>query len=79
MRSAEPGRAQGFCFDPVGSDGWKSAHDGAGAFGRGCFLRIRNLYTHHDGDVEQEDLEALAALSLLARWIDSAAVVKAEP
>lgn len=66
-------------FDPVGSDGWKSAHDGAGAFGRGCFLRIRNLYTHHDGDVEQEDLEALAALSLLARWIDSAEVVNAEP
>jgi len=65
-------------FDPVGSDGWKSAHDGAGAFGRGCFLRIRNLYTHHDGDPEQEDLEALAALSLLARWIDSAKVVKAE-
>lgn len=65
-------------FDPVGSDGWKSAHDGAGAFGRGCFLRIRNLYTHHNGDVEQEDLEALAALSLLARWIDSAEVVKAE-
>jgi hypothetical protein len=32
-------------FDPIGSDGWKSAHEGAGAFGRGCFLRIRNLYT----------------------------------
>lgn len=66
-------------FGPVGSDGWKSAHDGAGAFGRGCFLRIRNLYTHHDGEAEQEDLEALAALSLLARWIDSAEVVKSEP
>lgn len=66
-------------FDPVGSDGWKNAHEGAGAFGRGCFLRIRNLYTHHVGDTEQEDLEALAALSLLARWIDGAEVVKAEP
>jgi Protein of unknown function (Hypoth_ymh) len=65
-------------FDPVGSDGWKSAHDGAAAFGRGCFLRIRNLYTHHEGDTDQEDLEALAALSLLARWIDGAEVVKAE-
>jgi Protein of unknown function (Hypoth_ymh) len=62
-------------FDPVGSDGWKSAHDGAGAFGRGCFLRIRNLYTHHDGGTEQENLEALASLSLLSRWIDSAEVV----
>ena len=61
-------------FDPPGSDGWKSAHDGAGAFGRGCFLRIRNLYTHHNGKPGQEDLEALAALSLLARWIESAEV-----
>jgi hypothetical protein len=66
-------------FGPIGSDGWKSAHDGAGAFGRGCFLRIRNLYTHHDGEAEQEGLEALAALSLLARWIDSAEVVRSEP
>lgn len=66
-------------FDPVGSDGWKSAHEGAGAFGRGCFLRIRNLYAHHDGQqAEQEDLEALSSLSLLARWIDSAEVQKAD-
>lgn len=46
---------------------------------RGCFLRIRNLYTHNQGDTEQEDLEALAALSLLARWIDSAEIVHAVP
>ena len=63
-------------FDPPGSDGWKSAHDGAGAFARGCFLRIRNLYTHHDGESGQEDLEALAALSLLARWIECAEIVR---
>jgi hypothetical protein len=63
-------------FEPVGSDRWKSAHDGAGAFGRGCFLRIRNLYTHDGGGTEQEDLEALASLSLLSRWIDSAEVIR---
>jgi hypothetical protein len=62
---------------PVGSDNWKSAHEGAGAFGRGCFLRIRNLYTHHDGANPQEDLEALAALSILARWVDAAVVQRA--
>lgn len=64
---------------PEGSDNWTSAHDGAGAFGRGCMLRIRNLYTHdNDADRdEQEDLEALAALSLLARWIEDAEVEKA--
>jgi len=63
-------------FGPVGSDGWNSAHEGAGSFGRGCFLRIRNLYVHHDGQDRQADLEALAALSLLARWIDAAEVTR---
>lgn len=61
-------------FDPAGSDSWKNAHEGASAFGRGVMLRIRNLYTHATGGSEQEDLEALAALSLLARWIDEATV-----
>lgn len=55
-------------------DAWKNAHEGAGAFGRGCFMRIRNLYTHDQGQDEQSDLEAMAALSLLARWIDAAHV-----
>lgn len=64
-------------FDPPGSDSWKSAHEGAGAFARGCFLRIRNLYTHQDSDTGQEDLEALAALSLLARWIEGAELLDA--
>ena len=52
--------------------------EGAGAFGRGCMMRIRNLYTHNTGADEHEDLEALASLSLLARWIDSASVERAE-
>jgi hypothetical protein len=59
---------------PVGSDDWNSAHDGAAHFGRGCMLRIRNLYTHRGGADDWEDLEALTALSLLARWIDAARV-----
>ena len=61
-------------FEPEGSEQWANAHDGAGAFGRGCMLRIRNLYTHNTGATKAEDLEALAALSLLARWIDDADV-----
>lgn len=60
-----------------GSDEWNNAHDGAGAFGRGCMLRIRNRYTHNGGANESEDLEALMALSLFARWIESAAVERA--
>lgn len=63
---------------PEGSDAWNNAHEGAGAFGRGCFMRIRNLYTHGQGQDEQSDLEALAALSLLARWIDAARVERAD-
>lgn len=62
---------------PEGSDSWKNAHDGAAAFGRGCVMRIRNLYTHEGAEGEQEDLEALCALSLLARWIEQADVVRA--
>lgn len=65
-------------LEPEGSDRWKSAHDGAGAFGRGCMLRIRNLYAHSGRSDADEDLEALAALSLLARWIDSAEVVESQ-
>lgn len=47
------------------------------AFGRGCMMRIRNLYTHGQEPSEQEALEALAALSLLARWCDNTVVVTA--
>lgn len=63
---------------PEGSDSWKNAHDGAAAFGRGCAMRIRNLYTHEGNETEQHDLEALCALSLLARWVDQADVVRAQ-
>jgi len=37
-------------------------------------MRVRNLYAHGHEPTEQEALEALAALSLLARWIDDADV-----
>jgi hypothetical protein len=63
---------------PESSDSWKNAHDGAAAFGRGCAMRIRNLYTHEGNESEQQDLEALCALSLLARWVEQADVVRAE-
>jgi hypothetical protein len=45
-------------------------------FGRGCMMRIRNLLEHSDEPIDQQEaLECLAALSLLARWIDDAVVV----
>ncbi|MFN2504172.1 MAG: TIGR02391 family protein [Acidimicrobiales bacterium] len=63
-----------FAEFPAGSESWTNAHEGAMAFGRGCMMRIRNLYSHGHEPSEQEALEALAALSLLARWIDESEV-----
>ena len=58
-----------------GTPSWNSAHEGARDFGAGCMQRLRNLASHEgDEPGESETLEALAALSLLARWIDEAEV-----
>lgn len=65
-------------FEP-GTDNWTNAHEGAMHFGRGCMMRVRNLYTHGHEPAEQEALEALTSLSLLARWIDSAVVMRNGP
>ena len=57
---------------------WKSAHEGAMHYGRGCAQGIRNLNAHGTGDLpEQEAIEYLAALSVLARWVDTCEVVNA--
>ena len=54
---------------------WTSAHRGAAFFGQGCSQGIRNLVSHNTDDVdEQVALEHLAALSVLARWVDTAMV-----
>lgn len=56
---------------------WTSAHEGAGAFGRGCAQGIRNMHAHGTAELsEQEAIEFLAALSVFARWVDSAVVVR---
>jgi RNase H-fold protein (predicted Holliday junction resolvase) len=46
----------------------------------GCEAAIRNLITHGARKPEEEDaLEMLAALSVLAQWIDEAKVEKVSP
>ena len=61
--------------DGSSTQDWNSAHDGAAAFGRGCSLGIRNLVSHSiDAVSEHVALEHVAALSVLARWVDTAAV-----
>jgi uncharacterized protein (TIGR02391 family) len=56
----------------------ESVRGGAMEFGAGCFRAIRNPVGHRPNDeiemTEQEALERLAALSLLARFIDDAEV-----
>ena len=57
---------------------WTSAHEGATYLGMGCAQGIRNPQAHPSSDLtEQEALEQLAALSMLARWVDECEVVNA--
>ena len=57
-------------------DDWTSAHEGAMYLGMGCAQGIRNPQAHPSDDIsEQEALEQLAALSVLARWVDECEVV----
>jgi len=76
----EPGKARlrPVGFGDPGSRSYSSALDGARDFHAGAMARIRNLATHGVEEFdEQEALEQLAALSVLARWIDAADVVSA--
>jgi hypothetical protein len=60
-----------------GTQDWTNAHEGAMFFGKGCAKGIRNVTAHGSQPDEQLALEALASLSLLARWIDEAEVASA--
>lgn len=62
-----------------GSDTYKSMQRGAMALAEGIYAGIRNPFNHEDPkDIdEQTGLEYLAALSVLARWVDDADVEKA--
>jgi uncharacterized protein (TIGR02391 family) len=70
-------------FTKVGDEqARESLRQGAMDFGAGCFAAIRNPVGHLPNDQvelsEQDALERLAALSLLARWIDQASVEVAD-
>lgn len=60
-----------------GGDTFRSVHRGAAAFAEGCYTGIRHPNGHEDGLPElpeHEALEQLAALSVLARWVDTSVV-----
>jgi hypothetical protein len=60
-----------------GSETYKSMQRGAMALAEGIYAGIRNPFNHADPkDIgEQVALEYLAALSVLARWVDESTVV----
>ncbi|MFE1267188.1 TIGR02391 family protein [Streptomyces sp. NPDC058757] len=63
-----------------GGDTYRNVHRGARALAEACFAGIRNPNSH-EADLadlpEHEALEQLAAFSLLARWVDGAAILTA--
>lgn len=68
-------------MDADGSKTFDSVHRGARALAEGLFAGIRNVVAHTVAETEvdeQRALEQLAAVSVLARWVDEA-VVMTEP
>lgn len=59
-----------------GSDTFKSLHEGAMAFAAGCYKAIRNPSAHVELPELNADeaLEQLATFSVLARWVEAAAL-----
>jgi uncharacterized protein (TIGR02391 family) len=55
-------------------DTWKSRQDGLHLVAQGAYAGIRNVVAHTDETdwSEQEALEYLAVLSVVARWVDEA-------
>lgn len=77
--SNDPPAGNAYRLRPAGDDGGATAlslRRGVMAFAEGCYAGIRNPASHDEGDLdEQAALEQLAAFSLLARWVDGAAVI----
>jgi len=72
----KPGKARLRRMKDDGSDTYRSVQRGAMSLAEGVFAGIRNPLTHEaDQELsEQEALEYLAALSVLARWVDQSDV-----
>ncbi|SPM36140.1 hypothetical protein MRAB57_3979 [Mycobacterium rhizamassiliense] len=79
MEEPKAGKARLRRAKEDGSDTYRSVQRGAMALAEGVFAGIRNPLSHEaDQELsEQEALEYLAALSVLARWVDASAVESA--
>jgi hypothetical protein len=71
-KSADAEKSRLRRMKPYGSDTYKSVQRGAMALAEGIYAGIRNPFNHEDREDidEQVALEYLAALSVLARWVD---------
>lgn len=72
VKLAEPGKARLRRMKNDGSETYKSVQRGAMALAEGVYCGIRNPFNHDDPkDIDEKvALEYLAALSVLARWVD---------
>jgi uncharacterized protein (TIGR02391 family) len=75
-KPAEPGKSRLRRMKPDGSDTYRSMQRGAMALAEGIYAGIRNPLNHESPEDldEQIALEYLAALSVLARWVDESEV-----
>jgi hypothetical protein len=76
LDGAKPGKSRLRRMQPEGSDTYRSVQRGAMSLAEGVFAGIRNPLSHEaDQELsEQVALEYLAALSVLARWVDESTV-----
>jgi len=72
----KPGKSRLRRMKDDGSDTYKSVQRGAMNLAEGVFAGIRNPLSHESDQelTEQEALEYLASLSVLARWVDDSSV-----
>jgi len=69
----KPGVARLRVVPDDGSKTFQGVQRGVMAYAEGCYAAIRNPVAHVEGELsEDEGLEQLAALSVLARWVDRA-------
>lgn len=80
LKPPEPSQPRLRLMRNDGSDTYRSLHEGAAAFGRGCYMAIRNVLVHEHGPRAEPSrdkaLEYLAAFSILATWIEESSVVR---
>ena len=76
LDAPKPGARRLRVLTDDGSKTYQSMHRGVMAYAEGCFAAIRNPVAHSEGELsEDKGLEQLAALSVLARWVDGAQVL----